>query len=175
MGDSPELVPKPFRGLLLSERYPFEHPSVYAPEEARFLCPLCHVSESSRRAHHAGSLHRVQLALQSWPSAAGSRHRGGRYCFTPVPAPPPSPRRGIRCAPGATDGCRGTGSTGATSALGGPHLPRHGTLIRRGGGSMETPAAWQHPCATISIIGTGLMRLGHAKSAWAVIRKLGLG
>ncbi|KAH7945839.1 hypothetical protein HPB49_016309 [Dermacentor silvarum] len=62
IGDSPELVPEPFRGRLLCERFPSERPPVYTPEEARILCPLCRVLEISRRAHHAGSLHRARLA-----------------------------------------------------------------------------------------------------------------
>ncbi|KAH7937752.1 hypothetical protein HPB49_015356 [Dermacentor silvarum] len=70
IGESPELVPEPFRGRLLSERYSSERPPFYTPEEARILCPLCCVPEISRRAHHAGSLHRARLA------AAALNHPG---------------------------------------------------------------------------------------------------
>ncbi|KAH7966349.1 hypothetical protein HPB49_015455 [Dermacentor silvarum] len=57
IGDSPELVPEPFRGLLLTKRYPSEQPPVYTPEEGRIFCPLCRVAETK-----AGSLHRARLA-----------------------------------------------------------------------------------------------------------------
>ncbi|KAH7980893.1 hypothetical protein HPB49_019856 [Dermacentor silvarum] len=70
MGESPELVPEPFQGRLLSERYPSELPPVYTPEEDRILCPLCRVPEISWRAHHAGSLHGARL------TAAGMYHPG---------------------------------------------------------------------------------------------------
>ncbi|KAH7938342.1 hypothetical protein HPB49_022629 [Dermacentor silvarum] len=62
IGDSPGLVPEPFRGRLLSKRFPSERPPLYTPEEARILCSPCRVPEISQRAHHAGSLHGARLA-----------------------------------------------------------------------------------------------------------------
>ncbi|KAH7965099.1 hypothetical protein HPB49_003313 [Dermacentor silvarum] len=59
----PELVPEPFRGRLLSERFPSERSPVYTPEKAGILCPLCRVPEISRRARHAGSLRRARTCI----------------------------------------------------------------------------------------------------------------
>ncbi|KAH7960368.1 hypothetical protein HPB49_018971 [Dermacentor silvarum] len=45
--DSPKLVPDPFQGLFLRERYPSEQPPIYTPEETHILCSLCRIPEIS--------------------------------------------------------------------------------------------------------------------------------
>ncbi|KAH6935211.1 hypothetical protein HPB50_004780 [Hyalomma asiaticum] len=56
IGDPPAAAPEPFRGNLLTERYPTEPLATYTPEEARLLCPTCGVPEIHRRQHQNGAL-----------------------------------------------------------------------------------------------------------------------
>ncbi|KAH6919450.1 hypothetical protein HPB50_029562 [Hyalomma asiaticum] len=67
VGDPPAAAPEPFRGNLLTERYPSEPLATYTPEEARLLCPTCGVPEIHRRQHQNGALHRTRLAAASSP------------------------------------------------------------------------------------------------------------
>ncbi|KAH6929248.1 hypothetical protein HPB50_025215 [Hyalomma asiaticum] len=67
IGDPPAAAPEPFRGNLLTERYPSEPLATYTSEEARLLCPTCGVPEIHRRQHQNGALHRTRLAAASSP------------------------------------------------------------------------------------------------------------
>ncbi|KAH7965239.1 hypothetical protein HPB49_004999 [Dermacentor silvarum] len=65
IGDAPELVPEPFRGLLLTERYPSEQPPFCTLGEARIVCPLCRVAEIFWCVHQAEYLHQARLAASA--------------------------------------------------------------------------------------------------------------
>ncbi|KAH7944526.1 hypothetical protein HPB52_021118 [Rhipicephalus sanguineus] len=80
LGDPPLDAPEPFRGLLLSDRYPIEPPQPYTAEKTRILCPLCRVPEISRSAHQDGSLHRSRLLAATI-----------RDTIPRPPQPPPAP------------------------------------------------------------------------------------
>ncbi|KAH6940797.1 hypothetical protein HPB50_006872 [Hyalomma asiaticum] len=67
IGDPLAAAPEPFRGNLITERYPSEPLDTYTPEEARLLCPTCEVPEIHRRQHQNGALHQIRLAAASSP------------------------------------------------------------------------------------------------------------
>ncbi|XP_064459039.1 uncharacterized protein LOC135369375 [Ornithodoros turicata] len=66
IGDPPDSLPEPFRGLGLSNRHPTEPPVVYTEQERSALCPFCGVPLIHPPTHNAGALHlhRIQQAAQ---------------------------------------------------------------------------------------------------------------